>query len=70
MQISHRCASPRFAAKSTTPNNFQNLAGLLLLHAFEFYTRIYCEVNSDIYKQAFDMTIKVLYNKRIYCEYT
>ena len=28
MQISHRCASPRFAAKSTTPNNFQKLAGL------------------------------------------
>ena len=28
MQISHRCASPRVAAKSTTPNNFQKLAGL------------------------------------------
>ena len=28
MQISHRCTSPRVAAKSTTPNNFQNLAGL------------------------------------------
>ena len=30
MQISHRCASPRVAAKSTTPSNFQKLASLLL----------------------------------------
>ena len=29
MQLSHRCASSRVAAKSTTPNNFQKLAGLL-----------------------------------------
>ena len=30
MQILHRCASPRVAAKSTTPNNFQKLAGLTM----------------------------------------
>ena len=29
MQISHRCASPRVAAKSTTPSNFQKLASLM-----------------------------------------
>ena len=28
--ISHRCASSRVAAKSTTPNNFQKLAGLVM----------------------------------------
>ena len=33
MQILHRCASPRVAAKSTTPNNFQKLAGLQVVTA-------------------------------------